>query len=514
MSSRSYEDLRAIRDRAAAQLLQIPGVHVVAIGGREKQGRPTGEIVLKVFVDKKRRPEDVPKEQRLPITIEGVGLDVVELGRFEMSAEIPGVAGTDTDEEGFDTDPGKHRPIEGGRQISGSKFEGNGTLGFFATIGGPSPRVVGVTCYHIFFPPNAQQIDIDVGQPDVGDSCRGCCRTTFGKFHAGEGHYDSDVDAALVTLEPLTKWKAAIAEIGVVRGIHVFTDPNEVANLDYLVKKRGRTTRLTGGTIQGLDGSGVSKEGRSFTRAIVIKPNAAPSLPAGASDMFCATGDSGAAVLNDDDEIVGLLFNASKPNPKNPNDQTPLGWGAATQIGDVIKKFHDANNIDLTVATATDLDEVRTVPGASARPQVPEATIPAAAARRLQIEIPRTEVGRDLAAAWMKHAREVNHLLETNRRVAVLWHRARGPALLEEAIAWLDDGGSLYPYEIDGRSAAEWMSDALDAFGCHGSAGLKSDIELLRPLFVGLTGRSYRSVLDDLNVPRGREAARRVGRGR
>ena len=48
MSSRSYQDLRAIRDRAAAQLLQIPGVHVVAIGGREKQGRPTGEVVLKV----------------------------------------------------------------------------------------------------------------------------------------------------------------------------------------------------------------------------------------------------------------------------------------------------------------------------------------------------------------------------------------------------------------------------------------------------------------------------------
>lgn len=506
MSTRTYDELRTIRERAAARLLQIPGVHVVAIGGRERQGRPTGEIVFKVGVDKKRPLYEVPEAHRLPSTIEGVGLDVIEVGRFQLTVAIPGVPGTSIDEEGFDTDPGKHRPIEGGRQVSGSMFEGAGTLGFLATVDGASPRVVAVTTYHTFFPPSAQQIDIDVGQPDVGDSCRGCCRTTFGKFRSGEGYYDSDVDAALVTLDPGVQWKAEIAEIGVVRGVHIFTDPNEVANLDYMVKKRGRTTRLTGGTIQGLDASGISEGGRHFSRAILIKPNPAEALPSGSVEMFAARGDSGAAVLNDDDEIVGLLFDAS--SPKSSTDPSPLGWGAATQIEDVIKKFHSGNNIDLTVATATGLDDVRTVPGATGRGQIAEATIPAKAMHRLQIELPRTEVGRDIANAWMRHSPEVNHLLVTNRRVAILWHRARGPALLEEAIHWLDNGQSLFPSQVEGLPTGDRMSLALDAFVSHGSSELQSDIQLLLPWLIEMEGRSYQSILEELS----KEPSRRSGR--
>ena len=43
-----------LKDRAAAQFLSVPGVTVVGLGGRERGGRPTGEVVLEVFVERER----------------------------------------------------------------------------------------------------------------------------------------------------------------------------------------------------------------------------------------------------------------------------------------------------------------------------------------------------------------------------------------------------------------------------------------------------------------------------
>ena len=489
MSELRAEQLRTIRKRAADWLLKIPGVHVVGIGGREKAGQATGELVLKVFVERKRPTEGIPVAERIPAQIEGIGVDVVQAPRFGPCA-VAGIAATSIDDEQFlDADEGWHRPIVGGLQISGAGLPGPGTLGFLATIAGPQPRVVGVTNQHALLQPGAPAADRVMGQPNTDVICCGCYKGVFGKHRAGEGHYDNDVDAGLVTLDPGTQWRAEIADVGVVRGRHDFTDPNEVKNLDYQVKKRGRTTLLTGGTIQAIDGDGVSPGGRSFTRAIIIKPNAASPLPAGSVSIFAARGDSGAAVLNADDEIVGLLFAAS-PDP------TGLGWGAATQIADVIKKFHDANSIDLTIATATSAGVTQTVPGAAA---TAPGALPNARVRQVQVDLSRTAFGRNLAHAWMRHSPEIAHLLATNRRLAARWRRAKGPLLMQHAIRWLDDGNSPFPAEIEGAASPECMSAALDAFGTHGSPRLQGDIASLRPWLAAIPGRSYQSLLGELS---------------
>jgi hypothetical protein len=44
------EELVTIKERAVEHLMRLPGVHAVGIGGWDRGGRPTGEIVLKVFV--------------------------------------------------------------------------------------------------------------------------------------------------------------------------------------------------------------------------------------------------------------------------------------------------------------------------------------------------------------------------------------------------------------------------------------------------------------------------------
>ena len=74
----------AIKDRAAAQLLRIPHVTGVGIGGRERGGVPTGEVVIKVFVLRKLPATEVPPEQLIPAIVRG-GAD----GRCRDGADDP-----------------------------------------------------------------------------------------------------------------------------------------------------------------------------------------------------------------------------------------------------------------------------------------------------------------------------------------------------------------------------------------------------------------------------------------
>ena len=68
------------------------------------------------------------------------------------------------------------------------------------------------------------------------------------------------------------------------------------------VKKSGRTTGFTTGTIQQIDVTSTVTHGSNKTATFVDQ------LMAGA---MSAGGDSGSAVLNDQNELVGLLFAGS-----------------------------------------------------------------------------------------------------------------------------------------------------------------------------------------------------------
>ncbi len=124
--------LLEIKERAAAVFMAVPGVTGVGIGGRLRDGRPTGEVVIKVFVERKRPAAEVPPGQLLPPQFEGVGVDVSELAAARLEAAAPataappGVPLVPVDQ----TDATKYRPLVGGSRVqvdlTGS---GYGTLG-------------------------------------------------------------------------------------------------------------------------------------------------------------------------------------------------------------------------------------------------------------------------------------------------------------------------------------------------------------------------------------------------
>lgn len=132
----SDEQLVALKERAAAELMRIPGVTAVGLGGRIRDGRPTGEIVLKVFVERKLPLDRLTPGKTLPPAFEGVGVDVGELPLAEAGLMTEPLIGDPLEIPGSpprpesDLDRAKHDVLTGGIGIQ-SELQGAG----FATMG-------------------------------------------------------------------------------------------------------------------------------------------------------------------------------------------------------------------------------------------------------------------------------------------------------------------------------------------------------------------------------------------
>ena len=72
-----------IRARHEAELMRYPHVVGVGEGICTRNGKPTGEPCLVVFVERKVPPSELAKDETLPRRIEGIPVDVVEVGRIE-----------------------------------------------------------------------------------------------------------------------------------------------------------------------------------------------------------------------------------------------------------------------------------------------------------------------------------------------------------------------------------------------------------------------------------------------
>jgi hypothetical protein len=495
----SDEQYFAIKRRAASAFLKLPGVHSVGLGGRERSGQPTGEPVIKVFVLKKVPVSDLSPEHVIPATFEGVGTDIVGCGRDVLLSDPPpgGKLGTTF------VDDGRYRPLRGGAQVQGANRRNPGTLGFLAQVAGAPNTVMAVTVHHALFEEETDQIpNMKVGQPTPDESMTGCCSSVFGKFAAG--HFDSvpvqPLDAAVIRLDPGTKWLAEIKNIGPVRGKNNI-DVLQATSLKYHVRKRGIATLVTGGIVQAIGVEGTDGQ-RSWNNGIRVKPNPNPSISGPIT--FGDFGDSGAALVNDADEIVAVLFAGTRPplGDPVPPDQPELGWGPALPIADLLARFGNDDGINLVVATATDVGDVREVPRLSADDA--DATVPTEApafVARLEGDLVRSARGRLLLQLWLRHSIEVSELVRTNPYVAARWRRNEGPALVQALIRAAADPDRALPVELGGSPVDERVTAIADVLGRYGSAELRADIERCRAALPRLSGRSYQEIVEALGDP-------------
>ncbi|MEP9416160.1 MULTISPECIES: S1 family peptidase [unclassified Gordonia (in: high G+C Gram-positive bacteria)] len=262
------QDMLDAKDALAAVLRGalpfLPGLLAVDVGLRTDDGELTDDLVIRVMVaDIDRIPAG------LDGLIAGAGFPVSVVER-ELTPLL-------------DTAP--HDPLLGGITIhaahGGALIQhGAGTLGGFASdtlFGG----VVGVTCAHVIAESDQQALQGDpIYQPDstreVGRLYRWQASTDIAVFAAHDG----------------VGFDATIADIGRVGGM-------ARAEVGDRVRKRGRTTDLTLGTVSGI---GLAPLGRGTP---------ANSFEIWARDLnapvFCKPGDSGSLIVNDNDEVVGIL---------------------------------------------------------------------------------------------------------------------------------------------------------------------------------------------------------------
>ena len=79
---KGIEEIRAIKDRHEAGLLKRKNVVGLGIGYKEVEGQETGLLSLVVMVRKKESPSQLDATDLVPSEIEGVPVDVKEVGEI------------------------------------------------------------------------------------------------------------------------------------------------------------------------------------------------------------------------------------------------------------------------------------------------------------------------------------------------------------------------------------------------------------------------------------------------
>ncbi len=279
-----------------------------------------------------------------------------------------------------------------------------------------------------------------------------------------------ELDIALVQLDPGLQYMAEVVATPsnwVIAGTHEITDAEVVTPFTYRVKKRGRTTGVTNGGVQYLHADGdigtATVFHRHFSDAIKI-----------VGGTFSGEGDSGSAVLNTSNEIVGILFAGSS----NIAHAMP------------IKKVTDAFNI--TIESATQANDVRVVPQPPAPPQhapaeigVAHAAVAAPVIRmgvdwnqlsQAEQELAATRLGGEFLDMLRKHLPEAQKLIVRNREFAAAWQRSGGSQILQAILCMPQYRDQSLPTAVNGKPLLEYLSTVQRALFRYGSAQLYSDL--------------------------------------
>jgi hypothetical protein len=495
---------RAAEVKAAheQELLALPGVFAVGLGPKKKGGEWMGdEPAIVVFTTHKT--SDIPPEQRIPKEIEGVPTDVEERARPGFAACPPDGAA--------DFDKSKHDRLQGGIRI-GSKdvinqsgvvttYKASGTGGCMARIGTGAVdqrTVVMLTCYHVVVDP-CLLIRTDAGQ-SVGhpthyhcSSCSACCTNLIGRTL----RIKQELDYAAIAIDKDKEWLAEIAGAHdngngtfsnvAVKGMRRITS---VPAGGIHVRKRGMRTGLREGTLRAI---GLTVPWTDCGPMSSLVEHDAMSIDSIGNDWFACKGDSGSAVLNDADEVVGIVSRGA------------VATAHAINIGAIIDDFATAG-LTLEIASAATLNQVRVAPEPAGVPPAQEkaavelgafGSVPPLFITRLEQardELTATARGREYAAAIERHAEEARELVNSNRKCATVWRRAGGPEIVHAALAALQNDDARLPQSIGGQSFAECVRRIADIFARYGSSDFARDIARYYDDVARSGGMSYRDL--------------------
>lgn len=296
-------DIRPIKERIEDELLRRPGVVGVDINEKRVKGEPTGRLSIVVYVEEKKPKGQVPKDEMIPAEIEGIPTDVQE-EKIELQAFV---SLTDVQPQ---VDTTKYTPLRGGismgpcRSIymeppdvpSPGNYLFTGTLGAMVKDRSSGQRMA-LTNFHVACVDDSWSVGDTMCQPSRVDG-GSCPSDRFGTLTRAV--LSEDIDGAVVTVDSSVTSDCSIEEIGAVKG-------KTTATVGMAVRKRGRTTELTHGSVDSVDvsvsidyGDGLGT--RTLKHQIRIVPDTSQNA------RFSDRGDSGSVVVDANNKVIGLLF--------------------------------------------------------------------------------------------------------------------------------------------------------------------------------------------------------------
>jgi hypothetical protein len=314
------------RERIFSEMKKYPNVVHVGVGSKEINDEITSILCYRVYVDEKKPIELLKDHEKIPAEIDGFITDVIPYGIVE-----------DAVGEFIPYDDGHYRPLKGGVQIRTDlyKDEGGrravGTLGCLVTMDDGSGKIVGLTASHVVAY-NTEDVlpEREIGQPYKIVCCCCCVKNIIGKVLDSER--DNKRDCAIIQLHDDIvddiKTKGTIneiLEIGNILG-------KAVAEHGTVVRKRGAATKLTKGVVVDISFGG---------NQILISPDD--------KDRFADCGDSGAIVVNERNQVIGLLWGVRRTRLFKPS-------GEAILVTDMV----ETKNMPRAFGVATPIDVIET----------------------------------------------------------------------------------------------------------------------------------------------------------
>lgn len=302
--------IRPAKERVEDELLQLPGVRGVDINEKTVGGKPTGELSIVVYVEEKKPKSDLDDDEVIPEEIEGIPTDVQE-EKIELQPASLGldryVAVTDLEPQ---IDTAQYTPLRGGISMGPCRSvyleppdvpePGNyiftGTFGAVVEDRSTGKRMA-LTNFHVACVDDTWSAGDVMAQPSRVDG-GSCPADRFGTLTRAV--LSENVDGAVVAIDSAEDSDCTIEEIGPVKGI-------VGASIGMAVRKRGRTTELTYGTVDSTDvtlsidyGDGLGVQ--TLKKQIRVVPDTAKN------PRFSDKGDSGSVVVDGNNKVLGLLF--------------------------------------------------------------------------------------------------------------------------------------------------------------------------------------------------------------
>jgi hypothetical protein len=480
---RSIEELKAEEARvrailsggAEAQLRAIPGVVHVSVGLKQINGTATDEFSIRVYVTEKKDPNSIPPNERIPKSIQGVPTDV-----NQVRVNTPH----------FDT--ARYRPITGGIQITNG-VDGFGTLGCLVTDDTDGKPLL-LSNFHVLGGNPASSVFQPNNNP--GDQVGTVKRALL------DGVIDASVAEIAVGTATTTDEIKGLAVGGSdhvsgstfpLAGMHVFKVGINTGRTEGKVVDPDAATSFDYGPPLGI----VPMEHAMLVQCTKISTCCCCSCTVVDSHAnFSDHGDSGAAILDDQRRVIGLVVGGSPGETfgcRFTEIQTRLriSVNATPAAPHVIAAVGGGAPVPPAVVGAGAPFAVRAAV-AGAPPSAEDESVWAAMQRRLD----ETPFGHEIGVQVRIHLPEAIDLVNHHRAVMVTWQRVQGPSFLAQWMNGVRNPSQPVPREINGVAIDGALLKLAAVLKAHGSAQLRQSIDTYGLDLLSLLDRS--TTVDEL----------------